>query len=460
VGLTARASRRALVVPDERSWALWGHDLAARGIEPALDPTLARVLVVPERVPDELAESVAELAREAPLAEPLVLPSPWPSGRPTVEVLRAGDAQPGAGSGDDEAGHACHDEKDEEGHGRMDHGGHGQMDGAGGDEAGDEPWRQNMMPIPGEPSRDGLVMEPIEFEHGPLAPALPGGLVVAAKLDGDLVADCVVRATLQAREGDPVPDPLAPAAWGLALRRAGDRGRTGAPDPRQRWLDLAAVELERAVSHAGWLRELGRLLGWAQLSERAGAVVAPLVAAHATPPVPAGHELDRARGAAERLRRLLDGSRRLAQRLRGRGEIASDQARDRGLTGPAARASGLPHDARAHDPTYRALGFQPRREWAGDALARTTVRLGELADALALAAAALARDDAPNGDEEAPPEWVESPRGPIRVRAGRPEAPGASELLAVASDAAVGQEWASALVVIASFDPSPWQPAP
>jgi hypothetical protein len=63
-------------------------------------------------------------------------------------------------------------------------------------------------------------MESIEFELGPLAAGLPGGLVLDLSLDSDVVERCEPRAThwFDGAAGDP----LAPAASAAALAAAGE----------------------------------------------------------------------------------------------------------------------------------------------------------------------------------------------------------------------------------------------
>lgn len=313
-----------------------------------------------------------------------------------------------------------------------------------------------MMEIRGEPSSDGLVMEALSFELGPLAAAVPGGIVLELSLDGDVVAACRPRALLAAgplalAAGMP-PDPLAPAAWTAALAAA--RG-----EPLGSRV-LAGLECERALSHATWLRSLGELLGWAELSEQAQAAVSAVAPACAAlrggDGVPARTALAAALPRLERLLGLLEGSRRLRARTRGRAVVGADVLRPTEVGGPVARAAGLERDARAGDPAYDALGFRIELDGAGDAEARTLVRAREAATSARLALAALDMD----GDARAAAH-VEGPRGPLEARAHGPHvelaAPGAEELLALAGGVVAGLELASALVGIASFDLSPWR---
>jgi Respiratory-chain NADH dehydrogenase, 49 Kd subunit len=284
-----------------------------------------------------------------------------------------------------------------------------------------------MMAIVGEPSADGLVMEPIELRFGPLATPLPAGIVAEVTLDGDVVAACEVHTLLTGR------DLLAPRAWERALRGGGP-------------VALAAAEMERAVSHIAWLRAFARLLGWQGLVDRAAAALAGVLAA---PPYEPAHD------ALADLAAFAERSRRLRLRTSGVAQVSTERAREMGLRGPAARASGLADDARSGDPLYQRLGFEPIVRREGDARARTLVRTAEAAAAIELASRATALDEP---DRTGAPVDVEGPRGPLRATDGtRLEAPGEAAALAAAGATAVGAEWAAALTGIASFDLSPWR---
>jgi hypothetical protein len=73
-----RATRPALLVPDELSWTMWGQDPALDGLEPASAED-ALVLLAPARVPSPLVAALREEwhraasgarveARDAPVA--------------------------------------------------------------------------------------------------------------------------------------------------------------------------------------------------------------------------------------------------------------------------------------------------------------------------------------------------------------------------------------------------------
>ena len=410
--MVVTSRRPALLVPDEQAWTMAGVDVRAAGFEAVTSPTGASVLAGPERIPSELAVAVRhawDLMPEPRRVE--VLGDPFDADVPLAEVL--GGEHSGMGEVDD-AGmdHADHGGMEHADHGGMDHADHGGMDHA------------DMMEITGDPSRDGLVMEPTDFELGPLSSALPTGLVADVSLDGDVVASCRVRATLHAGS-----DPLAPVAWAAAT------GGLGAGER------IVAVEIERALSHAAWLRRFAQLLGWPLLADRAGEAVGALVAE-----APGRVNFDAARRALEASRRLVV-SRAFRSRTAGRAVIDAVGARALGLTGPIARASEVVGDARSEDPAYTALGFEPVIREAGDAYARAEVRAEEAIAAVDLAQAALGADLPAAAN--AP---VEGPRGPIREGT----TPGAAEAVALAGGLVIGLEWSVALTTLASFDLSPW----
>lgn len=243
-----------------------------------------------------------------------------------------------------------------------------------------------MMPIESEPSTDGLVMEPVEVELGPLGTVLPGGLVARVTLDGDIVAACSLEATLEAPRskaaGVLVPDRLAAAAW----REAASAVRA----PAGGWASLADVELERAASHHIWLRALGRLLGWTDLVDAALAAVRPILdvrtvragrAPEATgarrpslsPSEVDGRLVESGDGMA-RLRRLLADDRRLVRRTQGCGRVDPETAKAAAVGGPVARAAGLRVDRRLDEPRYAELGFEAverlNQEWRIESLMR------------------------------------------------------------------------------------------
>ncbi len=424
----------ALILPDEQSWALWGPDPAELGLHADYGPVgrLTRALAprtLAGGLDDEAERLLARLAAGARVAR---LPGPAPELMADgADAETSGDgARPGTheqGARDEYAAHE---------HGGHEHAGHSEHQGEGDDGGGGH----DMMAIVGEPSADGLVMEDLELTHGPFGTVLPGGLELGVRLDGDVVAECRVRARL--RNGDPreesttgpvPPDLLAHAAWRAAIDRA--QGRPA---------DLRAVERERALSHVAWLRAFARALG----DDRLAAAAAAAIGALRTGTPEAGERL----AALEPLlvRRTVRG------RLAGRGVLDAAAVEAHGLQGPIARAAGLAADARTADPAYRALGFTPATGEDGDALARARVRLSEARDALALA------DRLPAAAEG--PHPVEGPRGPLlaaRLPAGWVlAARGAEEARRAGGELVVGLEWGAALVVLGSLDLSPWWVGP
>jgi hypothetical protein len=424
----------AFVVPDEISWALWGHDLEAEGYSVAGSPETAEVLLAPESLPEGLSDAVVSAWAAMPRRRRLMtLPAPLTGGADVRALVDGRQQHPAP----DEQGHGAHEHEHEGHEGHEGHVGHVGHEGHEGHDEHDAHDHSAMMEVTGDPSADGLVMEDLEFDLGPLSAVLPGGVVATFSLDGDLVGSCALQATLVSP--DPaVPDPLARAAWSATRASPGRR--------------IFEVELERAVSHAAWLGRLGRVLGWAELVDDARAILGPALAARR-----GQHDaLPGALREAERVHGRLDGSRRLGFRLRDRAVVDRAAVGELGLTGPVARAAGAPADARTRDPAYSAAGFMPAVREAGDAEARTLVRLEEIAVSLGLAiAAADAAADVPAGPA------IEGPRGPLRRdgSSGGREAPGTAALLRVAGERAAGLEWSHAVVALTSFDLSGWRVA-
>jgi hypothetical protein len=437
-----RRRRRVLVVPDEQTWTLLGRDPADLGAEVTYAPARAEGLLVADDLPQELAEPLARLRG-------VVGPGAHDRGAAAEPAPR--DAEHEGASEDRGALDSEHD------------GGHGMN--------GDH---HAMMAITGEPSPDGLVMEPIKLRYGPLATPLPGGLVAEVTLDGDVVAEASVEALLRARRpgGDspPAPDALAPAAWTEAIDRSLEP--TLAPVPlARRWVRIARIETERAISHLAWLRAFMRLLGWIEVVELVTGALVALRAARRDPSDLTG--LEAASEATATVARRLSRSRSLRWRTGGLGAITADVARRRGVAGPIARACGIADDARADDPLYGLLGFEPVLRTEGDALGRTLLRVDEAERSVKLAGAAAQRAHrtepdrieraGARGERRPLPSTtvVEGPRGPLHARrrseAWWLESPGAAQARSLAGDLMAGREWAAALVALASLDLSPWR---
>jgi hypothetical protein len=397
---------------------VWGEDLRERGLRPVADPGRASVLIVPERVPLALSAALLDAWRRMPPDRRFEgVASPW-TGLSLRDVLG--------------------------GHGLEHHGAHGEHGSHG--EHGD------MMAITGEPSRDGLIMERITIEVGPISAGLPTGLIVSASLDGDIVDECSIVASLHASAGG--RDPWAEAAWGAADAFATQAA--GASSDSDRGAALMRMERERAVSHLSWLHRYLRLLGLRRRQEQVRAVLRLAVAARDAPGDDAIGALGSARQACGHLAEALRRSRGFAVRNDGVGVVRSDEVGRTGLLGPIARASGSATDRRVNDPVYVALGFEPLTRHEGDARARALLRAEEATQSLELAAALLNGTPAGAGAwEPATRATVEGPRGPVRVTHGECVVLGSDEAMHAAEIAAVGLEWSSALVAIASFDLAP-----
>lgn len=413
----AVATRRpALVVPDRSYWASLGVDLEGLGIEPVGSANQAELLVLGADLPEGLLAGVRELGQAtASVIDVRVIAGG--ALRPPTEaergLLRRASGQHWAERGSEDHG--------DQGHGEM-------------------------MAVTGAPSADGLVMEGIETRVGPISPALPAGLVVDLDLDGDVVHSCRIEATLTAAP-DSAPDPLARAAWRWAELRAG----AADPSPAEVARQLAATEVERALSHSVWLVSFAELLGWPELADATNDAGRTLIGMHAADGMIA---IAPSSGVARRIERplaLLDESRRLRRRTEGLGTLTVEDCRRAGLAGPVARASGAEDDLRSSDPAYRALDFEPVLGSGGDAAARARLRAEEAAQSLRLARAALEAGTLPAGGSA-----VEGPRGPVSAAGGGPVFAGGEAALRKAGDLAAGHELAGALVVVSSFDLSPW----
>jgi hypothetical protein len=423
--VSATATRtRAIAIPDMAWWAAAGVDLPAAGAEPVSDSRDAEALIVPERLPAPLLAGARELRLRLGDRAPLrVLGGLEIGGEPVAEALAAGAAAA--------ASHGPHEDGDGEGEGD----------------------RGEMMAVSGEASADGLVMEESRATLGPLgAAALPSGLALDLGLDGDVVCSARISSPL---EDVGSPDPLAP----LASRWAADLG-AGDPQPAEgrRAARIAAVEAERALSHASWLARFLDLLGWGAAAGRIRLALGPLITAQRDflDGGEGGGWLDECAELEAALGAPL-GSRRLAWRTAGLAIVDEGRCRESGARGPIARAAGVEDDARAADPAYRALGFAPVTRSAGDARARAELRIEEALGSLALARAALQAMELPASDSTE----LEGPRGPFAVTTSGPS--GAAALLAagaapaqeLAEQAAAGHELARALVAVASFDLTP-----
>jgi Ni,Fe-hydrogenase III large subunit len=219
------------------------------------------------------------------------------------------------------------------------------------------------------------------------------------------------------------------------------------PPPRAQVLRSMALEIERLASHLGDLGALSSDIGYS-----AGAAIFARLRGGALGlgEVLAGNRFQRGYVVPGGVTGDLDGSRRslfaraladlsrqvqenlplvlehpaVIERMEGTGRLSSSLAREFGLVGPAARASGGDYDARAHfahgvypDPAHPPGGYPVARRDAGDVLARAHVRGEEINASLAMLAAWI---------EELPASPVcvpaEGPLPPERVGVGIVEA--------------------------------------
>lgn len=184
--------------------------------------------------------------------------------------------------------------------------------------------------------------------------------------------------------------------------------------PRAQALRTIALEVERVANHAGDLGALcgdigyspgaalfpplrGAALGLAQLlsgNRRQRWYVRP---GGVSRDLPLSRQAVFAQGLAELRRRLDDyvplilDNPSVLERMEGTGRLTASLARDFGLVGPAARASGSVYDARtsfAHG-VYPAHAPAPASRQAGDVLARAQIRADELHSSLRIIARLL-----------------------------------------------------------------------
>lgn len=260
------------------------------------------------------------------------------------------------------------------------------------------------------PARDGLELDQVPLRIGPFFPPFPPGLVLEAKLQGDVVQEVAVGGN---------PSRYAPVA------------QAGSPDARlfaaalTGPVPIATLEMARARHHLRWLAHMLRVHGLDALGLRA------LRLARTLRPEDAG--------AIEGLRRLLKRTRALGWATAGVGHIAPERLAGTG-TGPVVRAAGLAEDARTEDPAYRALGFEPVVHEDGDARARWRQRLAEAVQALALASRAGEQETEPVGR-------IEAPRG-VWTTERRPT----GALLALLPSLLAGLEWGDAVATVVSLD--------
>ena len=392
-------------------------------------------------------------------------------------------------------GHGCHAEMEHEGaagengsHAGMDHGvgmdhaghegGSGEQEAGGTDhegmDHGDTGFMSMVAMTQGTPrSSDGLQMEWVDASFGPLFPGLPGGLALTLTLDGDTVAKTEVEGRIEG--WDPVEalagpaegfaeraarlDPLSPTAYRFLALRAAEDSVSATPDERTALARVGALERERAASHLGWLASFAHLLGYAWLEGRAARLQLALLGA-----TDAG-EVARLAGEAKGLGRRVERTPLLRRKLRGIGGIGDGAD----VLGPVARASGRAADARTDDEVYRFLGFEPVVLGGNDALSRLRVRLAEIEQSLDLVerAGTIAFPDGVPGQEISGSgvATLETPRGAAKLRAtfeggdvvGAELDTPSTRHVSLVGAVTEQQEFANALVGVASLDLSPWE---
>ena len=235
-------------------------------------------------------------------------------------------------------------------------------------------------------------------------------------------------------------------AWAYAMAVEGAGGAT--VPPRAAALRGCLLELERIANHLGDLGYLGNdvslSFGFFQFWRLKEDLLRASAAAFGhrylmDRVVPGGVACDLAADAAKRLVAVIDGIEIEVRRLRAiydehagvqdrfltTGQITADLAVRLGLTGLAARASGIPRDLRADHPVppYDAMSLRAATQEAGDVAARVAVRFDELFESARVLRTLLAR--LPEGqircDVPTPSAgrlgvgWVEGWRGEVLV---------------------------------------------
>ncbi len=212
--------------------------------------------------------------------------------------------------------------------------------------------------------------------------------------------------------------------------------------PRAVSLRVFVAELERFRHHAGVIQEICESTGLSVAASQAAILEEELLrvcgafAGHrylfglAVPGglacgfrksacVDALDEVRRILGKLDRLFDMLRYSSSFLDRIEGVGVISLPEARERGLVGPIARASGLASDLRKGQPYcgYDNFQFEQPLESEGDGFARLRVLYAEAVQAVRIMEQVLDRLEA--GEMQAPLNvlpgaalgWVETPRG-------------------------------------------------
>lgn len=208
----------------------------------------------------------------------------------------------------------------------------------------------------------------------------------------------------------------ATVAHALAFARAAETALGVAPPPRARVLRAVMGEIEHVAIHLADLRTIAAALGETRVALRCGHLRETLAQAVAAAfghrlmmdlVVPGGVVADLAPGGAAAvaaalaeigaalpgLCRRFDREARAGLALTGLGSISPDSAALFAASGVVGRASGQEFDARRLSPEDAPPGLRdaPARQFAGDAAARTEIRLREIAASLPMLAALFER---------------------------------------------------------------------
>jgi len=235
-------------------------------------------------------------------------------------------------------------------------------------------------------------------------------------------------------------------AWAYAM--AAESAARLTPPPRAQWLRALLLERERIANHLGDLGFLGNdaglAFGLAQMSRlkeewlRTNAaafghryLMDCVVPGGVAGDLPSGvgdllrGEIDELRDEVVRIKSIFDEHTGLQDRLLTTGRVTTELAQRLGLTGLAARASGIARDLRVQlpPPPYDQLTIRIATQTAGDVAARVAVRFEEILESLSLCRRIL--DRMPEGNVAtlfpAPDEgacgvgWVEGWRGDVLI---------------------------------------------
>ena len=253
--------------------------------------------------------------------------------------------------------------------------------------------------------RDGLRLDVLPLQIGPLFAHLVTGVTLEATMAGDIIVEARLADSPFARLDAAGPATIFERALSMQV-------------------SIADLEIARARGHLRWVASSLAVMGLPALALRTLRLAAD--------PVP---DASRVTALGRRLRMLRIPTISWA----GRGPLASGAVRGLAL-GPVSRAAGEADDARTDEPAYASLGFEPLIGTTGDAAERWTLRLREAAASLDLAQRAGATKAWGSG-------VVESPRGRLTPT----DAP-FSRIQALVPGLLEGLEWGDAVVSLVSLD--------